>query len=135
MSFREKSAWGMAALFGCAGVWYLSLSTPLVHPSPPVAAFVPFVALIVIASILLQIGLAVASPREAGARADERERPALDRAGHWSGMMLAGGVVTVLMVALVDPDERRLFHYLMLSLIVAQFGEYVFQIVLLRRGR
>lgn len=133
MSFREKSAWAMAALFACAGVFYLMQSTPSTDPSPPITAFAPFLILTVIGSIVLQVGLAISSPKEATARADERERPALDRAGHWSGVILAGGVVMALMLFLVDPNANRLFHYVMLSLIAAQLSEYALQIALLRR--
>lgn len=38
-----------------------------------------------------------------------------------------------LLLFLVDPNGSHLFHYVMLSLIAAQFSEYAFQIVLLRR--
>lgn len=133
MSFREKSAWAMAALFACTGIFYLIQSTPATNPSPPIMAFAPFVALTVIGSILLQVGLAVFSPKEASARADERERPALHRAGHWSGVIVAGGLVFALLLYLVDSNGTRLFHYAMLSLIAGQFSEYAFQILLLRR--
>lgn len=69
MSFREKSAWAMAALLACAGVFYLMLSMPLADPSLPIAAFAPFLILIVLGSIVLQVGLAISSPKEASARA------------------------------------------------------------------
>lgn len=132
MSFREKSAWAMAALLACAGLFYLVWAMPFSDPQPPITAFAPFLVVIVVGSILLQVGLAVSSPREANARADERERPALSRAGHWSGVVLAAGVVTALMLFLVDPNGSRLFHYVMLSLIAGQLSEYAFQIVFLR---
>lgn len=133
MSFREKSAWAMAALFVFAGLLYLMQATPWADPSLPITAFAPFLVVTVIGSILLQVALAVLSPKEANARADERERPALDSAGHWSGVILAGGVVMALLLFLFDLNGSRLFHYVMLSLIAAQLSEYAFQIVLLRR--
>jgi hypothetical protein len=99
MSFREKSAWVMAALMSGAGLYYLSLvyaaSQAIGETAPPIVVFV-FVALVIVGSVVVQIILAVASPKEASAPADERERTVEHRAGNWSGLVLGVGAVTSL---------------------------------------
>jgi hypothetical protein len=138
MSFREKSAWVMAALTGLAGLYYLNLvvgaSRALGAPAPPVGIFVAYVVLVVIATVAAQVGLAIASPKDADAPADERERPVLQRAGNWSGLVLGLGTVTSLLHFLNHGDGNLLFHMVLGSLIVSQVAEYAFQIVLLRRS-
>ncbi len=138
MSFREKSAWVMAALMILAGLYYLNLvvgaSRQLGAPAPPVGIFIAYVVLVVIATVAAQVGLAVASPKEADAPADERERPVLQRAGNWSGTVLGAGAVTSLLHFLQHGDGNLLFHMVLGSLIVSQIAEYVFQIALFRRS-
>jgi hypothetical protein len=137
MSFREKSAWVMAALMSGAGLYYLSLvyaaSQAIGETAPPMVVFV-FVALVIVGSVVVQIILAVASPKEANAPADERERTVEHRAGNWSGLVLGVGAVTSLGYFLYYADGNLLFHLIMGSLIVSQIAEYAFQILLLRRS-
>jgi hypothetical protein len=138
MSFREKSAWVMAVLMISAGLYYLDLvlgaSRELGAPAPPVGIFVGYVVVVVIGSVAAQVGLALSAPKEANAPADERERPLLQRAGNWSGLVLGAGAVTALLLYLQHGDGNLLFHTVLGSLIVSQIAEYVFQIILLRRG-
>jgi hypothetical protein len=138
MSFREKSAWVMAALMTLAGLYYLNLvvgaSRQLGAPAPPVGLFIAYVVLVVIATVAAQVALAVFVPKEASAPADERERPALQRAGNWSGTVLGAGAVTSLLHFLQHGDGNLLFHMVLGSLIVSQIAEYIFQIALLRRS-
>ena len=138
MSFREKSAWVMAVLMSLAGLYYLNLvvgaSRELGAPPPPVGIFIAYVVVVVIVSVAAQVGLAVSAPKEANAPADERERPALQRAGNWSGLVLAAGAVASLLHYLQHGDGNLLFHTVLGSLIVSQIAEYVFQIALLRRS-
>jgi hypothetical protein len=138
MSFREKSAWVMTVLMILAGLYYLNLvvgaSRQLGVPAPPVGIFVTYVVLVVIGPVAAQVGLAVSAPKEANAPADERERPLLQRAGNWSGTVLALGAVTSLLHYLQHGDGNLLFHMVLGSLIVAQIAEYVFQVALLRRS-
>jgi hypothetical protein len=138
MSFREKSAWVMAALMALAGLYYLSLvvgaSRQLGATAPPVGIFIVFVVIVVAGSVAAQILLAVSAPKEASAPADEREGPLLQRAGNWSGLVLGAGAVTSLLQYLQHANGNLLFHMVMGSLIVSQIAEYVFQIALLRRS-
>ena len=137
MAFREKSAWLMGLLMIAAGTYYLivlwgawrELGTP-----PPPAALVPFVIAVVVGSVVVQIVLALSSPKEASAPADERERSVQQVAGNWSGLILAAGAASSLGHFLVYSDGNMLFHLVMGSLIVAQIADYAFQILLVRRS-
>lgn len=138
MSFKEKSAWVMALVMAVAGLYYLKMvlaaSDHIGATAPPIGLLIAYVLLVVVASVIAQIILAISSPKEANAPADKRERPALDRAGNWSGLVLGAGVVTSLMYFLVHNEGFLLFHTIMGSLIVSQIAEYAFQILFLRRS-
>ncbi len=137
MSFREKSAWLMALLMTAAGLFYFHIvreSSQALGETAPSWVALAFVFLVVIGSIVAQIVLALSSPKEAIAPADERERLVAQRAGNWSGLVLATGAVSSLGHFMVYSDGNMLFHLVMASLIVAQIAEYAFQIVLVRRS-
>ena len=73
MSFREKSAWAMMAVMLLSGLLYFN--TVSADPGAPVVvALVPYVLVLVVASVLVQVMLAIAAPREANSPVDERER-------------------------------------------------------------
>ena len=136
MSFREKSAWVMAALMVVTGAYYLMTvrdASQALGTTAPAAVAIGFVMLVVIGSIVVQVLLAVMSPKEAAAPADDREALVTQRAGHWSGFVLAAGAVSALGHFLVRGDGNMLFHLVMGSLIVSQFAEYALQILLTRR--
>jgi hypothetical protein len=136
MAYREKSAWVMGAVMALAGLYYLNLvvsgSRSAGGIAPPTGTLIAYVLAVVIASIVAQVTLAVSSPKEANAPADERERPALDRAGNLAGIILSSGIVISLLYFLYRGDGYLLFHMIMGSLIVAQIGDYALQILLLR---
>jgi lysylphosphatidylglycerol synthetase-like protein (DUF2156 family) len=138
MSFREKSAWVMAAVMIVAGLYYADLAysaSPAGGSSLPSAAILaPYTIFVIVASVVAQTVMAIAAPKDANAPADERERPLLDRAGHWSGMLLAAGAVCALLWFLEHHDGVLLFHTIMASLIVSQIAEYALQVVLIRRS-
>ena len=139
MPFREKTAWAMTVLLTAGGVFYFDkvvrLSRALGETAPPIIGFViAYVVLIIIGSIILMSALGASSGKEAEAPADERERRIQDKAGHWSGYMLAFAVFGALLNFSVDGDGNMLFHLVFASLMVSQIAEYVFQIVLYRRG-
>ena len=138
MSFREKSAWVMAVLMAAAGLYYLDMAVTASREAslaaPPVGIFIPFTGVVVIATIVAQVMLAIRTPAEANAPADERERPLLDRAGRWSGIVLGAGAVSSLLFFLHRQDGVLLFHAMVASLILSQVAEYAFQIALIRRN-
>lgn len=138
MSFREKSAWVMAALMCFSGATYLwlviTISRALGETAPPMAAVIPYVLMVVVGAILVQIVLALLTPREADAPADEREKQIQLRADAWSGVVLGLGVVTSLGAYVFQANGPLLFHMVATSLIAAQIAEYAIVIVLFRRG-
>jgi hypothetical protein len=82
----------------------------------------------------VQTVLALLTPKQANAPADERERPLLDRAGHWSGYVLAAGALAGLWNYMVHGDGNLMFHIVVGALIASQIAEYAFQIVFFRRS-
>lgn len=137
MAFREKSAWVMTLVLAGAGLWYLNLVVGAwreLGAAPSAWLVMPFIVLVVIASIASQVVLAISDPRNAERSADERERPIIDRAGNWSGLVLGFGAVTSLILFMGHGDGNLLFHCVMGSLIASSIAEELFQIVLLRRA-
>ncbi len=139
MSFREKSAWAMSLILLVAGANYfravVSVTTELGHTAPPLIGLViGYVVMIVIASIVIMSVLAASAGREADSPADEREKIILDKAGHWSGYVLAAGVFGGMMNFGIHNDGNLLFHICFASMMASQIAEYAFQIILYRRG-
>ena len=138
MSYREMSSWVMGALTAALGLHYLSTYLDAAQGAggaPPAAAtFIPYVIVVVAASITAQIVLAILAPKRADTPPDERERPLLDRAGHWAGVIQAVLAVTALVTFMHREDGALLFHMIVGGLILAQVAEYALQIILLRWG-
>lgn len=139
MSFREKTAWVMGAILIAAAAYYFNLATTasatLGGVSPPVIGFlIAYVIFVIIASIAAMILLAILNAQEADAPADEREKQILDKAGHWSGYVIAIGIVCGMMHYGVHQNGNMLFHIVFASLMAGQIAEYAFQIILFRRG-
>lgn len=137
--FREKTAWAMAAILTGGAIFYfrmvVALSAELGRTAPPVIGFViAYVIVIAIVSAILMASLAILSPRDADAPADERERIITDRAAHWSGYVLLVPLLGALWHYSVNQDGNMLFHLAFLSLMIGQISEYIFQIYLFRRG-
>jgi hypothetical protein len=137
--FREKTAWAMAAILTGGAAFYINMiisaSRALGQTAPPFIGFViAYVVVIVIASVILMSALAATSPREANAPADERERIIGDKAGNWSGYVMVMPALGALWHYAVNGDGNMLFHLVFLSLMLGQIAEYVFQIMLYRRG-
>lgn len=139
ISFREKSAWGMAFVLSAGAVFYfdkvVAVSRATGETAPPlIGLVVAYVILIVIASVIVMSVLAVSAGKESNAPADERERIIADKAGNWSGYVLAVPALGALWHYSVNMDGNMLFHLIFFSLMLSQIAEYVFQIVLYRRG-
>lgn len=134
MSFKEKSAWVMGAIMLATGVFYAQLVAGAPPQAPVIGPLIPYVLAVIVFSIVAQVGLAIASPKEASAPTDEREKIVLDRAGHWSGIVLGFGVVSAVIMYIGGWTPTLLVHAIVGAMIVSQLAEYVFQIVLFRRG-
>lgn len=133
MSFQVKSAWVMALLLTFAGgVYFVAVreASQALGTTAPAVIVLSFVVLVVVGSLVTHLVLGLASPRQASAPPDERDRQLLHRAGHWSSYVLGSGVMLSLGHYLVYGDGNMLFHLTMASLIVAQIAEYGLQIVL-----
>lgn len=139
MAFREKTAWAMTAILTAAAIFYFDkmgrISDALGETAPPLIGLViAYVILVVIASVIVMTVLGVSAAREADAPADEREKIIADKAGNWSGYVLALPALGALWHYSVHMDGNMLFHLIFLSLMLSQISEYVFQIFLYRRG-
>lgn len=137
MSFREKSAWAMAAVMALSGLLYLRLAWTVPADAPPAAQLgplIPYVLAVSFASILVQIVLAILNRRDAGKPADERERQAIHKAGHWAGIVLAVVVVKGAAFYLWQGNGGWLLQWIIGGLIFSQFADYLLQVYFFRRG-
>lgn len=136
LSFREKSAWAMGALFLALTIFYLNDVQPIswrTGEAPPVGRrFIKITIVAIVGSIIVQSLLAARSPKEADAPADERERLALARAGNLSGLLLGAGCIAALMNYLVHANGDLLFHGILISLLVSTVAESALQIFYFR---
>ena len=132
MSFKEKSAWVMGAIMLVTGLFYANLVTAAPQ-APVIGPLIPYVLAVIVLSIVAQTVLALSSPKEANAPADEREQPAIDKAGHWSGVVLGVLAISSCITYVALPNGTMLFHHIIGALIVAQLAEYAFQIYFFRR--
>lgn len=138
MSFREKSAWLMAAALVLVSAGYAatvtSLSHELRHLAPPL---VGLIAAFTVALIVLGAGshivIALFAPKDAAAALDEREHAVSATAGAWSGHVFATGVALALGYYLFAANGDVLFYSVFAAWIAAQLSEYGFQILLYRR--
>ena len=138
MPFREKSAWLMVMCLGLVGIAYYALVAKM---SAAVGQIVPpLIPLLVVFTIVLtalaagsHILIALLAPKDAVARADERDRTISARAGTWSGYVFATGIALALGQYLLARNGDLLFHFVFGSWVLAQLSEYVFEIALYRR--
>jgi hypothetical protein len=137
-SFREKSAAAMLLL------WLLVTGLYLIQMEPwtwsfhsinaPMKPVVVATLWIIIGSIIVQTVLALRSPGEAQAPADERERRIMDRSAAWGGWVLGFLAITSMLHYLQHGHGDLLFHTLFLSLMLAEIAEQAIRIFLFRRG-
>ncbi|QIQ85898.1 MAG: hypothetical protein G9473_03745 [Erythrobacter sp.] len=123
----------MGAIMLVTGVWYVQ-RVAAQPDTPIIGSLVPYVLAVIVLSIIAQTILAILSPKEAEAHADERERIVIDRAGNWSGIVLGLGVVIALVTYIGGSSATLLAHSIVAALIVAQLADCLFQIFLLRRA-
>lgn len=134
MSFREKSAWVMAAIIIITVGLYVALISPIPGSAMSLSALIGTVVVLAVLSVFGQTAIAILSPKDAGAAADERDRRVADKAGNLSGIVLAVGVVLAMGTYLMGHGGNFMFHAVFVSLIAAQFAEYALTILFYRRG-
>jgi hypothetical protein len=139
MSFRERSAWVMAAAVLLGAGFYVwataGLSAEIGRAAPPLLPVIA--ALIVLMTAVAIFGHAIVvalAPKDADPALDERDRLVMARAGAISACVFATGVVCALGWYLVTRDGDALFHFVFASLFAGQFAEYVLQILFYRRA-
>ncbi len=134
MSFREKSAWIMAAIIIITVGLYVSLISPIPGSIMSLPAVIGSVIVLAILSVFGQTAIAILSPKDAGAAADERDKRVAEKASSIAGTVLTVGVVISLGMYLVGHGGHALFHAVFASLVIAQLAEYALTILYYRRG-
>ena len=140
MAFRERLAWVMSIVLILAGGFYawevvghgLALNAV---PPPSIKLAVVYVGFVIIGSIVGAVSVAARTTEDANAPPDEREQIIIDKAGHWSGYVLAAGAVIGVLHYWSDQDGHLIFHLVVAGLMLSQIAEYVFQIILFRGER
>ena len=138
MAFREKTAWIMSLALLLGGVFYFGVvvtgSQALGASMPPLVPIIAiYVGLLVTISIIGHIGAAISSGRSANEPMDEREAQIVARATTLSDYIMGVGILVSLGIYLFSYDGNRLFHLVFGTLMLAQFAQYVAQIVFFRR--
>ena len=142
MSFREKSAWIMlimivlmTALWTAHMAWW---RPSMLAPDPNPFVFhtlilttVGFVVIVVVAHIVI----AVLAPRDANARADERERLIGLKATRIGAYVYAGLSLSSIFIIHLGANEGGILYCVFLSFIVSQIVNYAARIAYYRRGR
>jgi hypothetical protein len=136
MSFREKSAWisviSMAAIYGYY-FWSVLRAGPQLGSFHFAGLLATVIALIVV-QIVLTIAVAIASPRDAKAPRDEREKLIELRATRVAYAGLAGSVAMACFFGALDPPIVFNTNSLLILLVTAELLRSGCQIIQYRRG-
>jgi uncharacterized membrane protein len=141
MSFREKSAWiTLITLLLMSLVWathfpWGSALTLAPDPNPfvfhaLVLATISFVVIVVVAHIVV----AVLAPREANARADEREQLIGLKATRLGAYVYAALSMSSVFLIHLGANEIGLAYFLVVSLVIAEIVNCAARIIYHRRG-
>jgi hypothetical protein len=141
MSFREKSAWiTLITLLAVSVLWLLHFPwgrpfTPAPDSNPIVfhalvLCTISFVVIVVIAHVVV----AILAPREASARADERERLIGLKATRLGAYAYVALSMTSVFLIHLGANEIGLAYFLVASLVIAEIVSCVARIVYHRRG-
>jgi hypothetical protein len=136
MSFREKTAWvclvTMAAVYG----WYFAATLPALAAGG--AAGLRLSTSILVLAVLQVVPLVViaaASPREAKAPLDERDRLIELKGSRAAYVVLVCGALLACVAAMhFSAGGALLANYIFLAIVAAQLAKYLTQIVHYRRG-
>ena len=140
LSFREKSLWVQVAVMVVLGNWYYARVGSSLFGNMPgreetLGIFFGMTITLVVLSVIAHIILAVVSPKEANAPADERDRQIADRAGNYASYMLGGGVIMIAIYSVINSTSAiTMAHLLVLLLIVVDILTNALQILYYRRG-
>jgi hypothetical protein len=138
MAFQEKRAWVMALVSVGAYAAYLvavlaGRVTAALSDSPYGAALLWTVGAAIVANVVLQIPLAMASPGDAGAK-DERDRE-INRFGEYVGQsfVVIGGVAG-LILAMAEADHFWIANAIYLAFVLSAVLSSIAKIAAYRWG-
>jgi H+/Cl- antiporter ClcA len=144
MSFREKSAWisliailVVAAIYFLHGPWSWPDSPPrLVHGFLGRRAHVFLLALValLLIEVVGHIAIAMQAPREARAKADERERLISLKATRIAAYVYWVGSFTAVFTIHFGADQFTVSSFIVLAFVLAQLANNAARIVYHRRG-
>lgn len=138
MSFREKSAWiallTYAAVFG-GYFFYLSQAWDETYARGlTIGMTIGAVVVLAIVAVVLNVTLALFTPREANAPADERETLIDLKAERISSYVQSAGVVCLIAALLIGWNAILVAVLLQASLVIAELVKAGAQIFYFRRG-
>src|SRR5262249_20911626 len=138
MPFKEKSAWislvTYAVVFGgyfltVARVWDDDWAQ-----GQSLGLMIGAVVALVILAIIFNVALALFNPREANARADEREVMISLKAERLASYTLSAGVVCLIGALLIGWNPFLVANLLLGAMVIAELVKAISQIVFFRRG-
>ena len=136
MSFREKSAWiSVISMTAIYGYYFWSV----VHAGPHLgslhfAGLLATVIALIVVQVVLTIAVAIASPRDAQAPRDEREKLIELRATRMAYSGLATGIAMACFFGALDPPIVFNTNALLIVLVTAELLRSGCQIVQYRWG-
>jgi uncharacterized membrane protein len=139
VGFQEKMAWAMMLILIVTGVAYYGVIYQAADalgqfPPPILPLMIGYVVLLVIASVVASILIAITKPSEANTDLDEREQLIQFKGEAWSGRAMGFLIICALIDFGVNGDGNRLFHLVFATMIISQIAEYGLQIFFFRRG-
>lgn len=130
MSFREKSAWiQLLSVLLVYGYYFVRV---LPNGKPDAGLFLVCVFVLVAVQIVAHAAVAIPRPKEANARADERERSIAQRALVPAYYVAKLGMMAVLVMMLFSPERWASLHHLFLVLVLSTVVRLAMQIHLTR---
>ena len=139
MSFRDKSALvSIAALLVASAVYVVLLVLDADGRALATLDYQPymigFVVVLALVSIVGQVALAITTPREAAAAADERERLIAWRSSSLSGYVLAVAAFVAICLAMAEVPWFWIANAVLALWVVAEIGGRAYALTLSRRG-
>ena len=138
MSFREKSVWiSFLIMLVLFSVWVWNLGrgiTGQAERADVVRLSIILLIFAVVLEVVLHVGLAIWSPREARTPRDERERLIELYATRIAFRVLVGAALLTLGSAHLGARTGVLMDAMMLSVILALLVKFGSEVVLFRRG-
>jgi hypothetical protein len=138
MSFREKSAWVSLITYGLVfGGYFLTLSRAWDESYAQglsIGLMVGAVVALIIVAIVLNTAIALFTPKEATAPADERETMIDLKAERIASYTLSIGVLCLIGALLMGWNAYLVANLLLASMVISELVKAVAQIAYFRRG-